>query len=93
MRKRLLWLAPIGLAAGAASRLRRRKQAAETETVPDPRAEELKRRLDESREIVSEREEFEAGETPIDAVEDRRRAVHERGRSAIDDIGSQGSGS
>ena len=58
----------------------------------DP-AEELRRKLDESRSLVSEREEFEAGETPIDAVEDRRRAVHERGRGAIDDIGSQGSGS
>jgi hypothetical protein len=93
MRKGLLWLAPIGLAAGAASRLRRRKRApkTETETVPDPRAEELKQRLDESREIVSEREEFEAGETPIDTVEDRRRTVHEQARGAIDDMGSQSS--
>jgi len=91
MRRRLFWLAPIGLAAGAASRLRRRKASETEEAAPDPRAEELKQRLNESREIVSEREEFEAGKTPVDAVEDRRRAVHERGRGAIDDIGSQGS--
>lgn len=85
MRKRVLWLAaPIGLAAGAASRLRRRRRR--PEETSDPRAEELKRRLDESRALVEEREEFESGETPIDAVEDRRRAVHERARESIDEL-------
>lgn len=88
MSKRLLWLAaPLGVAAGIARRMRRRGRS---EEAPDPRAEQLRRRLDESREIVSEREEFESGETPVDSVEDRRRGVHERGREAIDEIRSDG---
>jgi hypothetical protein len=65
---------------------------------PDPRAEELRRRLAESRPLVTERE-VEAAETPVDEVEpvapepdeadpvapeldDRRRRVHEEGRAA-----------
>ena len=53
---------------------------------PDPRAEELRRKLAESRSIVEEREEFEAAETPVDRAEpapeldERRRRVHERAR-------------
>lgn len=90
MRRRVLWIAaPIGLAAGAASRLRRRRRRRPEEEAPDPRAEELKQRLDESRALVEEREEFESGETPIDAVEDRRRAVHERARESIDELRPQ----
>ncbi len=56
----------------------------------DPRADELRARLDESRPIVDDREEFEGAETTVDAVEavpepaDRRRAVHEAGRSVVD---------
>jgi hypothetical protein len=57
----------------------------------DPRAAELRRRLDESRALVDEREEFEAGETSIDRAEpaathldERRRLVHEQGRGAVD---------
>jgi hypothetical protein len=88
MRKRLVWVAvPLGLVAGAASRLRHRSR--HEEKGPDPRAEELKQRLDESRSLVSERDEFESGETPIDAVEDRRRAVHEHARNTIDEIRPQ----
>jgi hypothetical protein len=55
---------------------------------PDPRAEELRRKLAESRSIVEEREEFESAETPVDRaepapeVDERRRRVHARGRSA-----------
>ena len=59
------------------------------ESGPDPRAAELRRKLSESRAIVTEREEFEAGETSVDEaapagpeVEDRRRRVHEEGRAA-----------
>jgi hypothetical protein len=58
---------------------------------PDPRAEELRRKLQESRAIVEEREEFEAAETPVDKAdhgpqdpEARRRAVHEAGRAAAE---------
>jgi hypothetical protein len=61
--------------------------------VPEPHAEALKTRLAESRAVVDEREEFEAGETPIDEAEpvpsevgDRRRAVHDRGRSVAEQM-------
>jgi hypothetical protein len=57
----------------------------------DPRAEELRQRLEESRPVVEEREEFEAAETTVDTVEavpedpeERRRAVHAEGRSTVD---------
>ena len=67
---------------------RRRKPA------PGPdRAEELKAKLAEAREAGDDREEFEAGEKPIDEVPDdvetRRREVHNRARAAIDDLQSE----
>jgi hypothetical protein len=53
----------------------------------DPRAEELRRKLAESRSLVEERETFEAAEPTIDQTEHapddperRRREVHEAGR-------------
>ena len=80
----------MAVAGGAAYRaLRARSRAPQL----DP-ADKLRRKLDESREIVGEREEFEAAETPVDraepGVEERRRTVHERGRAAIDDMRSSG---
>jgi hypothetical protein len=91
MRGRLLWFVG-GLALGGAALgriLGRRRPPTRIEPAPDPRAAELRRKLAESRAIVSERSEFEAGETPVDeadaaspAVEDRRRRVHEEGRAA-----------
>jgi hypothetical protein len=84
MRSRLAWLvAGFGLAAAAAARFLRRKRPEE----PDTRADELRKRIAESRAVVDEREAFEEAETPVDAAPDpqaRRREVHERGRSAID---------
>ena len=91
MRGRLLWfVGGLALGGAALARLfRPRPPAAPLETGPDPRAAELRRKLSESRAIVSERDEFESGETPIDEaeatapdVEDRRRRVHEEGRAA-----------
>jgi hypothetical protein len=89
MRARIAWLAGAVTVAGAAAykRLRRSEPA----PAEDPRAEELRRKLDESRTIVEEREEFESAETPVDAAEpvevaDRRKAVHERGRAAADEM-------
>jgi hypothetical protein len=73
--------------AGAAvyRKLRGRRRSPE----PDP-AVELRRKLDESRTIVEERDEFESAETPVDQAEpgpdDRRRAVHDQARSAIDEM-------
>ena len=58
-------------------------------TVPAP-ADELRVKLAESRELEAERDEFEAGETPVDQVQDvaaRRADVHERARQALDELG------
>jgi hypothetical protein len=57
---------------------------------PDPRAEALRRRLEESRTLVAEREAFEEGETTVDRAEappeERRRELHERARAAADEM-------
>jgi hypothetical protein len=90
MRARIAWLAGAA-GAGIAAYRKLRPVPAPTET-EDPRAEELRRKLDESRTIVEEREEFEAAETPVDKVpepaevEDRRKAVHDRGRAAAEEM-------
>jgi hypothetical protein len=61
--------------------------------VTDRRAEALREKLAESREVVAEREEFESAETPVDLAEevapelgDRRRAVHDRGRKVAEQM-------
>ena len=57
---------------------------------PDP-AEELRAKLAQARE-ADDRDEFEAGETPVDEVPDvdaRRRAVHEDARRTIDELRDQ----
>ena len=73
--------------------LRRRRtpvHTVERDAEPDPRAEELRSKLAESRAIVDEREEFEEAETTVDEApapgdpELRRRAVHEAGRAAAE---------
>jgi hypothetical protein len=70
---------------------RRKRPAPAVQAPPDPRAAELRRRLEESRGLVGERDDFESGETTVDAAEagpsdpdERRRAVHEQGREAVD---------
>jgi hypothetical protein len=87
MDRRFAWL---GAAAGALAvwRWRRRKPQVEQ----DP-AESLRAKLEESRAVVDEREEFESAETPVDQaeVDDRRRAVHERGRTAAERMRGDGS--
>ena len=54
----------------------------------DPRAEELRRKLAESRALVDERDAFEDGETPVDQAdpEARRRSVHEQARARLDEL-------
>ena len=82
------------MAVAALWRTIRRRPPGWVEMEPvDPRAEELRRRLEESRPVVEEREEFEAAETTVDTVEavpddpeTRRRAVHAEGRSAVDQM-------
>jgi MYXO-CTERM domain-containing protein len=68
--------------------LRRRREAFVPEA--DPRAEELRRKLAESRAIVEERDEFEGAEVTVDLAEptpedpeSRRLAVHEAGRETV----------
>ena len=87
MRNRAAWIAGALSAAGVAYRALRRKPKA----AADPRADELRRKLDESKPLVDEREEFEAGETTVDEAEaptldEKRAAVHERGHSAVRDM-------
>jgi hypothetical protein len=81
---------PLALLGGFAlfGFLRRRRGQ---DAAADPRADELRRKLAESRSIVEEREEFEGAETTVDRVEPapedpetRRRAVHDAGRETVD---------
>jgi hypothetical protein len=87
VRNRAAWIAGALGAAGVAYRaLRRRAKAA-----ADPRADELRRKLDDSKQIVEEREQFESGETAVDEVEspsleEKRAAVHERGHAAAQEM-------
>ncbi len=75
----------VAVAGGALYRKLRGGSAPEA----DP-AGELRRKLEESRTIVEEREEFESAETPVDqaepALDERRRAVHDQARAAIDEM-------
>ena len=81
MRRLLALLGGLALLRAWLSRRRTTEAPAEL----DSRADELRRRLDESRALAEEPEDFTSGETPVDA-DDRRRDVHERGRSAIDEM-------
>jgi hypothetical protein len=88
MRNRLAWVAGALGAAGVAYRAVRKQPAPDAaEKVPDPRADELRRKLDESKPLVEEREQFESGETTVDTVDsatldEKRAALHERGQAA-----------
>jgi len=102
-RNRLAWLGGVALGAVALARALTRRppppvQAPARPTRPpeaepsgsDPRADELRAKLAEARELADEREEFEGAETPVDEAEPvadpeaRRRSVHESGRSAAE---------
>jgi hypothetical protein len=64
------------------------------EPATDPRAEALRAKLAESREVVGEREEFERAETPVDEADpdERRKRVHEAARAAVDEMRGGSSG-
>jgi hypothetical protein len=88
MKRPVAWL----LGTFAVFRFFRRRRPAEA-TAPDPRADELRQRLAEARELSDERDEFEAGETTVDQAEPatpdadaRRREVHEAGRAAVEQM-------
>jgi hypothetical protein len=90
VRRRLLWIGgAVTVAGGAVYRALRRRGG--SEPAVDSPAEALREKLEESRAIVTERDEFESAETTVDraepgGVEERRRAVHERGKAAADDM-------
>ena len=96
MRARTAWLAGAAGTAVAVYRKLRRQAPVE-----DRRAEELRQRLEESRTVAEEQhEEAASPEVPVDAVtepepepklesgavEDRRRALHERARAAAEEM-------
>jgi hypothetical protein len=87
VRNRAAWIAGAVGAAGVAYRALRRRRSDLDHKAPDPRADELRRKLDDSKQLVEERDQFESGETAVDEVEaptleGKRAAVHERGREA-----------
>ncbi len=88
MRPRVWIPALLGLF-GAARWLRRRRDSNSLLLAPDP-AEELRAKLADARAAAGDREAFEAGETAVDEadvpVDERRRSVHDAGRSAIDEM-------
>jgi hypothetical protein len=92
VRRPLPWLLG-GLAALGLVRRRREAPVA----APDPRADELRRKLDESRPLVEERDEFEGAELTVDRAEPapedpetRRRAVHDEARSTVERMRESG---
>jgi hypothetical protein len=91
----LAWLAGALGIAGLVKALRQRPQTL-PQARPDPRAEELRRRLEETRTIAAQPvEQADAAELPVDEVPDpaparTREDVHAKARAAIRDM--QGSG-
>jgi hypothetical protein len=88
VRKPLAWL----LGAFALLGFLRRRREPEVANA-DPRAEELRRKLAESRTIVEERDEFEGAELTVDLAEpapedpeSRRRAVHDSARATVEQM-------
>lgn len=88
MRSRFAWLlAGAVIAVALVARFLRRSVS---QPVPpldaDPRADELRRRIAEARDVVDEREAFEEAETPVDEADPdvRRLEVHLRGRAALE---------
>ncbi len=90
MKARTAWLAGAAGAAIAAYRRLRPAPVSPPAPVEDPRAEELRQKLEESRTVAEEQHEEVAAsaETPVDEadVESRRAAVHERARAAADEM-------
>jgi hypothetical protein len=93
MKRPLAWL----VGGFAAFRFLRRRPA--PVQAADPRADELRRRLAEARELAEERDEFESGETTVDQAEPgmpdpdtRRGEVHDAARATVEQMrGRRGS--
>jgi len=88
VKRPLAWL----LGASALLGLVRRRREPDAGAA-DPRADELRRKLDESRSLVEERDEFEGAELTVDRAEpapedpeSRRRAVHDSARATAEQM-------
>jgi hypothetical protein len=98
MRRLLAWLAGGFAVWRLVARGRLRPAALPPAPAPDTRAEELRAKLAEAREIVDEREADEEREVTVDraepapglAPESRRREVHENARAAVDEMRRSG---
>jgi hypothetical protein len=90
MGRLLAWIAGALGVAGLAKALRKRQETV-PETGPDPRAEELRRRLDEAKPLAEDVPE--ADETPADDPPPARTRedVHAQARAAIDEMRRSGS--
>jgi len=98
VRPRLALIAGFGLVAAAVARALRLRQplalpSPEPWSPTDDRADELRRKLAESRPLVDERARFEGAETTVDAAEpvlgdpdERRRLVHGEARAAVEQM-------
>jgi hypothetical protein len=80
----------VGGIAAAGGALYYRVRRRQPQPKPDPAA-DLRQKLDESRAVVEERDEFESAEVPVDqadpGIDARRRELHERARSSIEEMG------
>lgn len=98
MRNRVAWaLGGLGVAGAFALRalqLRRGQAPAQEPPAEDERAIELRRRIEESRVLVEERDDFEAGETTVDEAApapslspaERRKQVHDQARASVEEM-------
>jgi hypothetical protein len=82
-----LGFAWLGAAVGAFAVWRWLRRRRADEPAADP-ADELRAKLEESRALAGERDEFEERETPVDEAdpEARRRGVHEQARSRLEGL-------
>ena len=94
MRARVAFAAgAVGVAGALIARRVLRRRPERPPSIADDQAAELRAKLDESRSLADEREEFESGETTVDraepageSVEERRRQVHEQARAATGEM-------
>jgi hypothetical protein len=68
-----------------------RAMADDAPETADPRADELRERIEQAKATADDRDDFEAGETPVDAADPaaRRAAVHEEARTRIEEMGER----
>ena len=86
MRRRLAWLLGAIGVAGLVAWFRRRREP-EPAPVPDAHAEELRRTLEETRVAAEEAQHGSPAPPQEGDVDARRQDVHERARSALEEMG------